>query len=386
MHISDRRRFLRSAAILLPAFATKPSSLYNYDASRVRLAFAGCGNWGRSYLSLALRRNDLETAAIYDNSSRALQQGARLCRAAGKRIPELTGANWKGYTKILERDDIDAVVIAAPWKEHYRMAEAALMAGKHVACGAVMGTTMEEHLRLVHLSRKTKRCYFTLDEQNYQRPLMAASQMAQAGVLGEVLHITAGPSYLHLTPEHEEETTPYPQYPVMTAMKMLDMDNSALSMQVMPVTQEYIACKRHPQSGNYYHVLQEDTLNMICLTAQSGQTLWLQHSTGNNRPLSADFRITGSKGRWLNAINSVQLNGIWQKDVSLLTLYDHPRWQQPQITAHALALEDFIQTLKHPQYAEKAVSRSATASIINLLAKAMTNSTDKIILPDFNTL
>ena len=93
---------------------------------RLRVGFIGLGNRGDQVLSGFLEQKDCEAVAVCD-----LYQPYREFAAAkiGNQ-PE----QFSDYRKLLDRKDLDAVVIATPDHWHAPIAVAALNAGKHVFC------------------------------------------------------------------------------------------------------------------------------------------------------------------------------------------------------------------------------------------------------------
>ncbi|MBM3493520.1 MAG: hypothetical protein FJX72_04240, partial [Armatimonadetes bacterium] len=76
------------------------------QGERVRLAFIGVGNRGSQLLSSALRHPWTEVAALCDVYEPYL---ARAIEKLGKRVP-----SFMDFRKVLDRNDVDAVVIATP--------------------------------------------------------------------------------------------------------------------------------------------------------------------------------------------------------------------------------------------------------------------------------
>ncbi|MGD9714477.1 MAG: Gfo/Idh/MocA family protein, partial [Thermomicrobiales bacterium] len=95
--------------------------------TKLRLAILGAGNVAESYIRQIRRLRDdgkdLELTAI---CSRTGEAAASLASRFGIATH---GAN---YPALLERTDIDAVIILTPMQFHYEHARAALSAGKHV--------------------------------------------------------------------------------------------------------------------------------------------------------------------------------------------------------------------------------------------------------------
>jgi predicted dehydrogenase len=93
----------------------------------------------------------------------------------------------KDYRRILERKDIDAVVIATPDHWHGKMAVDAMEAGKDVYCEKPMTHTIEEARKIAESVKKTGQV-FTVGVQSTADPRWKqANEMITAGKIGHVM-------------------------------------------------------------------------------------------------------------------------------------------------------------------------------------------------------
>lgn len=367
MHIPSRRHFLKNAAILSPVLTFLPSYLTAGKGSRLRIGFIGTGLWGQQYLNQALQSKDVDVRAICDTDPKAISQSLQLFSQAGYSRPDIYKDTYK---TLLSRKDIDAVIIATPWQQHYTIAKAAMLAGKHVACGTVMGATLEEHLDIVRISEQTRCQYFTLDEHSYRRDLLAVTTMAQEGVFGKLTSIQAGARHDVLPAEHDDKAASYPVYPAAAAARMLGIqqDNAFVSLRVVEEKQQYVINKPHPEKGHARLVFTSGNVRSVVLTTQQGQTLSLQMDAGQDRPVSTGFRVTGSQGTWLDLINSIYLkdqssaNHTWEAGKPYLEQYAKDG------DGYALALYDFVNSIQQPVKGELPVYAAAANSMIGPMA------------------
>lgn len=390
MHIPGRRNFIKNAVVLAPFLTLFPSQLSAKTGVRLRVAFIGAGPWGRGYMVHALAHPDMEVRAVAEYDEAAVKEVLKLFRQSGAIQPDLYVDGPQSYQQLLLRKDIDAVVIATPWNRHYEIAAAALRAGKHVACGPVMGTTLAEHWDIVHLSEQTGRQYVTLDEHSCQRELMAVSEMVSQGVFGTLETVYAGAR--HYLPEDLSAASPYPVYPAAAAAKMLGASkgNRFVSLSVQHETQEYVISKPHVRTGEPLHIFTRGPVHTICLTTAGKQTLWLQQERGNDLPVSMGFRIKGTQGAWMNLTRSLHITGKsdpsfqWERDRDYLEQYDAPQWQEAGSEC-AVALQQFIRILKAGPEKELPVYAAATNSIIGPLSLLSAQQGGAVIrFPDFS--
>jgi hypothetical protein len=385
-----RRQFIKHAAILAPAITLFPSWLTASTGSRVRVAFIGVGEWGQQYLRTALLHKDISVNAVCEHDAAALQQAKHIFSSAGISLPALYNKGAADYKKLLARRDIDAVIIATPWQTHYEIAKAALLAGKHVACGAIMGSTVEEHWDIVHLSKQTGKQYITLDELSYRPDLMAITSLVKEGKLGELQNIHAGAAYAALSNATKGHTLPYPVYPAVATANLLGISatNQYVSLSVKQCEQNYVVTKVNSQTGKPQLFITSGLVNSICLGTSKKQSVLLQ-SNFNTQSISTGFWLQATGGHWMDLSESVQITGENATHLPLNT--NHPPFktvlapykQAPDLENIALALHDFVKRVQQPNE-QLSVCAAATNSVIGTLAGMSAEQNGAAIqFPDF---
>src|SRR5262249_55950480 len=102
----NRRTFTRTAAGALTALTAASASRVLGANERIRLGFIGVGNRGDQLLDAFMTHKDCEVAALCDVYQPYLD-------AARKKTDNNADA-YGDYRKLLDRKDLDAVVIATP--------------------------------------------------------------------------------------------------------------------------------------------------------------------------------------------------------------------------------------------------------------------------------
>ncbi|MGI6713940.1 MAG: Gfo/Idh/MocA family oxidoreductase [Bacilli bacterium] len=101
------------------------------------------------------------------------------------------------YQKIIERPDVDAVVIATPTKYHCEIVIAAANAKKHILCEKPMAVTVEE-CELMEKAVKKNQVKLQLGfMRRYDQSYIAAKKLIAEGKIGDVVMVrsnTRGPS------------------------------------------------------------------------------------------------------------------------------------------------------------------------------------------------
>ena len=111
--------------------------MMNEKPAPLRVGLIGCGGQGRYNLERLLRVPGATCAAACDVYDLNLQGIARYAK-----LPE--NALTSDYRAVLERKDIDAVMITTPPTTHRDITLAALDAGKHVFCEKLMATEIDD--------------------------------------------------------------------------------------------------------------------------------------------------------------------------------------------------------------------------------------------------
>jgi len=181
--VVPRRGFLQaaSAAVLAP------------DALRaaerpVRVGAIGTGGRGTGLLGVLLTIPGVEVPAVCDVDEKNLTRAQTLAEKRSGKRPEPYGRNERDYRRLLERPDLDAVVIAAPWEWHTPMAVDAMKAGKYAAIEVPCALSLEECWQLVDTREKTGVPCMMLENWSFRRDNLAVLNMIRQDMFGEIVH------------------------------------------------------------------------------------------------------------------------------------------------------------------------------------------------------
>jgi myo-inositol 2-dehydrogenase/D-chiro-inositol 1-dehydrogenase len=178
-----RRNLLKTSIVFAGAAALLPAQSPN---DTVRVAFIGVGNRGSYLLEHMLKVPGIKVVAICDIDPEALKKAIAAATEAGNKPDPYTE-----FRKMLDRKDIDAVVIATPVDLHKEMAITALEVGKHVYCEKPMALNPEQ-CRMVTNAAKSAKGIFQAGFQLRHDPNRAASmKVIHSGGIGKVLFLQA---------------------------------------------------------------------------------------------------------------------------------------------------------------------------------------------------
>ncbi len=192
MHSLTRRDFMRIGAGTVAAGAAvkttllQPAALWGAGravapSDRVRFASIGTGTRGCELLQASLAVPGIECVAVcdlYDSRHEAAQEAVQKQVSATRR-----------YHEILDRKDVDAVIVAVPDHQHRRIVVDACAAGKDVYCEKPMSHSVEDGFAMVEAVRKNNRILQVGSQRVSSIVYEKARELFAAGALGEVFFI-----------------------------------------------------------------------------------------------------------------------------------------------------------------------------------------------------
>jgi len=207
---TNRRRFLQdstasAAAVTLGLSAIGGPAIGTARGAneKIRVGFIGVGNRGTQLLDGFLQQDDVEVAALCDVYEPYLMRDyskvdKKLLTDLGGRVPKMTEklgdnvARYKDFRQLLDRKDIDAVVIATPDHWHAIQAIAACQAGKDVYVEKPLSVTVVEGRRMVEAAKRYNRVVQVGLHRRSSKQYLQAVGDVQAGKIGKV---TVGRAY-----------------------------------------------------------------------------------------------------------------------------------------------------------------------------------------------
>jgi len=190
----SRRNFVGRAAAGAAAFTVIPGITFSADttSSKIRLGFIGNGIQSHGLLNNILKCPETVVMACCDVVSTKLEKFKAEAQAINDKKwvgekHEVIG--YKNYRELLDRKDIDAVVIATPDHWHAQVAVDAAKAGKDIYCEKPMALTVAEGRAMVNATRKYKRVFQTGNMQRSWRNFRHASELVLNGYIGDIKEV-----------------------------------------------------------------------------------------------------------------------------------------------------------------------------------------------------
>jgi len=149
---TTRRNFIKTTAASAGALAFSsvfPSTVLGAN-DRINMGIIGVGGMGTAHLNSLVEQKDelnIDVTAVCDVYKRRVTKAMGICQGEG----------FMDYRKLLERKNIDAVLIATPDHWHSKMSIDAMDAGKHVYCEKPMTLTGEQALEVRDAVKRYKK-------------------------------------------------------------------------------------------------------------------------------------------------------------------------------------------------------------------------------------
>lgn len=436
----DRRGFLKAATVTAAAGLTAACASSNNQVTPVkqqgknvigliapkmdvvRVGFIGVGQRGYGHVKRMSHIEGTEIVAICDNHQEVLDRSAKFLTDNGHKQPALYGNSEYAYRDMLNRQDIDIVIISTPWKWHAPMAIESMESGKHAFVEVPLATTVEEMWDIVNTAERTQKNCMMMENVNYGRDELMVLNMVRQGVFGELLHGEA--AYIHelrwQMKELETKTGSwrtgwhakrngnlYPTHglgPVSQYMNINrgDRFDYLTSMSSPALGRALYAQKEFPagHQRNQLNYINGDMSTTLIKTVK-GRTIMVQHDTTTPRPYSRHNLIQGTNGVFAGFPNRIALEEggsgnfhEWDYDMqSWYNKYDHPLWVKMGNEAERngghggmdfLMFWRMIYCLRNGEPLDQDVYDGAAWSVISpLSAESLNNRAKSVDIPDF---
>ena len=206
----SRRRFLATTAAAASTCLLPVRRAVARASDRPVFATIGLRNQGWTITEDALEVADVAALADVDAGVLAATVG-KVEKGQGRK-PDAYG----DYRRVLDRKDIDAVMIATPDHWHTKIAVEAMRAGKDVYCEKPLTLTIDEGKLLERVVKETGRVLQvgTMQRTQSGRRFLQAIALVRHGRIGTVTRVTC----------HIDGMKPSPAIPVAAVPKGLDWD------------------------------------------------------------------------------------------------------------------------------------------------------------------
>jgi predicted dehydrogenase len=169
-----------ASVIGAPAFVKGGSA-----SEKVRLGLIGAGSRGGQLLDSFLPQAEVEIVAIADVDDRHAGETAERVKKHKGNTPD-TARDYRG---MLDRKDVDGVIIATPDHWHALPAIQAVMAGKDVYVEKPVGHNVAEGKAMIAAARKYNKVMAVGTQQRSSTHFQKAVEIVRSGKLGKVFWV-----------------------------------------------------------------------------------------------------------------------------------------------------------------------------------------------------
>jgi len=197
---ASRRRFLQGVAAVGAAGVAWPltgrAAGYRSPNDRPVFATIGLRNQGWTITQKSFKFADF--AALVDVDSKVLGTNVDRVKDQQGRQPD----SFADYRKVLDRKDIDAVMIATPDHWHTKIAVEAMYAGKDVYCEKPLTLTIDEGKLIEKVVKETGRVFQvgTMQRTESSQRFLQAIALVRHGRIGTVKRVTCGINGMSASP------------------------------------------------------------------------------------------------------------------------------------------------------------------------------------------
>lgn len=277
---------------------------------KVRVGIIGLGMRGSDAVERMMYVPGAEVVAVCDIEPKRVEKAVKTVTDAGRKAPAAYSGNAEVWKELCQNPDVDLVYIVTDWDDHAPMAIYAMENGKHAAIEVPAAHSLDQIWDLINTSERTRKHCMMLENCVYDFFELNTLNMAQKGLLGDVLHGEG--AYIHNLKEfwpyyHDNWRLDFNRRnsgdvyathglgPVCQVMDIHRGDNftTLVAMDTKAATGPVIW---EQQQGEKPSAFANGDHTMSMLRTKNGRTVLIEHDVMNPRPYSRMYQITGTKG------------------------------------------------------------------------------------------
>lgn len=422
-NLLGRREFLGATAAAsfgaaMMATASRSATAQSEDKP-VRVGVVGVGGRGTGLLGCMLQIPALTVPALCDIDAGRLANAQNTVEKTGQPKPEGYSEDELAFRKMMERDDLDAVIIATPWNWHTPMAVYAMKCGKYAGVEVPCSLSIDECWDLVNTHEATGVPCMMLENWSFRQDNLAVLNMIRKGLLGEIVHCHCAHSHEcvghwfwnsdgswrwpadYLIKYNRDQYPTHSLGPVLSWMDINCGDNFATLTSTATDSRAinaFFARKFGPDhelaKGSYK---QGDIVTSVVRT-HKGKTIVINYDMQLPRPYDNRWMIQGTLGLYDEDKASVCIAGPsqgeykWEPFTRYQEEFDHSWWKAFKDSSgeftHGgtdyLELQQFFKAVREKTQTPIDVYDSVVmSSVIGLSEQSIANGSKPVECPDF---
>ena len=278
------------------------------NTKKIKIGIVGACRRGGSFKA-GCDAVDIKIQAVCDINAEGLDEAAKRLDAEEQ---------YADYETMLEKSEIDAVIIGTPMHLHVPQATMALARDIHVLSEVPAAVSIDECKTLVQACSKSKGLYMMAENYAYLKPNMLIKELVRQGLFGEVYY--AEGEYLHDLKDLDEKTKWRRHW--QNGIDGITYGTHSLGpiLQWIPGDRVVKVCCEG--SGKHYcdprgDKYAQDTSVMLCKTA-GGVLIKIRVDMISDRPHACtNYQLQGTCGAYESSRNGpVDKAKIWLKELS----------------------------------------------------------------------
>ncbi len=393
------------------------SSAGSSPLEKVRLAVIGMGGRGNSLLGNLLEmKNDVEVRGVCDiHRDRADAAQARVVQA-GFAPPEVYAGDEDIWKRLVDREDLDAVVIATYWEWHTPMAAYAMRMGKYAAVEVPAAYTLDECWQLVDTHEQTGVPCMMLENWSMRSDNLAVLNMIRLGLLGEIVHCHCAHSHdcidhwffdretgqdrwsaKYLVQHNRDQ---YPSHQLGPVISWMDINCGDYFDYITSTAtdsvgiNEYFATRFGPDHPNAKRKFAQGDIVTTTVRTKKGRSIVINYDMQLPRPYDNRWLIQGTRGLYNEQRDAVYLKDRspqyhqWEPFGPYHEKYRHAWTKEPELGGHdgtdMRELRLFVQAVKNRTQTPLDVYDSVLMCVHGPLSEAsIAQGSIPVKVPDF---
>lgn len=385
----------------------------------VEVGLIGLGARGQGELKVLLSMQDVVISAVCDVYEDRAQAGKAIVEEARGTTPFATTS----YREVINREDVEAVIIMTSWQTHIPIAIEAMRCGKIVAMEVGGATSLNECWELVRVSEETGMPVMLLENCCYNDVEMALLNMVKQGVFGQLVHCRGGyhhdlrdeiglgdvnrhyrqDNFMHRNGEL------YPTHELGPIASYLNINHGNRMLMLVSMASKAVGQQAWMQKNRADTPLANVNFNegdvvTTMISCANGETIILTHDCTLPRPYSRGGWVQGSKGIWMEDGHGIYLEDeahegatyahTFKPDKPYLEQYEHPLWKEYREFGlrggHGgmdyLVLRAFIESIqKNVRFPIDVYDTAAWMAITCLSEESIAKGSAPVAIPDFTS-
>jgi len=414
----SRRQFIKTGTIATIGMTVLPGTpaAGGTASGQARIGIVGTGNRGTGHVNTLLTIDGAEISAVCDLFENRAENAADICERAGKKRPKVYSGDAYTYRDMLDKEKLDAVIIATYWDSHTPIALHAMKNGISAGIEVPAALTVDDAWSLVETSAKTGVQCMMLENWSFRQDNLAALNMKRLGMFGDIVHCHCAHSHdcidhWFFDSKTGEQRWPaqyllkynrdqYPTHAVGPIISWMDINRGDVFTEIYSTASASRGInayfrrefgENHPNANLNYK--QGDIVTSL-LKTKMGKTLVINYDMQLPRPYSNRWMLQGTLGVYDEEKSSIYLRKNspkyheWEPWKPYEENYNHKWWQgdlseQSHGGTDYVMLNQFIGSVKAKRPLPIDIFDSAVMTAIVELSGISIERNAPVPFPDF---